>query len=94
IFLDSFASVFWLKKRGLIPGLAFSNELISHDEGMQTDFACSSLRHLMLTVSLDALPVGLIGINAKLMCQYIEFVADCLLVSLGNDKVHNATNGY
>ncbi|KAG1746717.1 putative ribonucleotide reductase R2 subunit [Suillus paluster] len=73
-FSGSFASIFWLKKRGLMPGLTFSNELISRDE--------------------DALPVGLIGMNAKLMCQYIEFVADRLLVSLGNDKVYNATNPF
>ncbi|KAG2090028.1 ferritin-like superfamily, partial [Suillus discolor] len=90
----SFTSVSWLKKRSLIPGLTFSNELISRDEGMHTNFACSSLCYLMLTVSLDALPVGLIGMNAKLMCQYIEFVADRLLVSLGIDEVCNDTNPF
>jgi ribonucleoside-diphosphate reductase subunit M2 len=43
---------------------------------------------------LDALPVGLIGMNTILMCQYIEFVADRLLVSLGNSKEYNATNPF
>lgn len=43
---------------------------------------------------LDALPVKLIGMNAELMCQYIEFVADRLLVALGNEKVYNKTNPF
>ena len=112
-FSGSFASIFWLKKRGLMPGLTFSNELISRDEGMHTDFACLLFSHLrrrphpkllekiikeavvieqeFLT---DALPVSLIGMNAKLMCQYIEFVADRLLVALGNEKIYNATNPF
>jgi ribonucleoside-diphosphate reductase subunit M2 len=112
-FSGSFASVFWLKKRGLMPGLTFSNELISRDEGMHTDFACLLFSHLrrrphpkllekiikeavvieqeFLT---DALPVSLIGMNAKLMCQYIEFVADRLLVALGNEKIYNVTNPF
>ncbi|KAG1850471.1 ribonucleotide reductase small subunit [Suillus tomentosus] len=112
-FSGSFASIFWLKKRGLMPGLTFSNELISRDEGMHTDFACLLFSHLkrrphpetvkyIITQAVaieqefltDALPVGLIGMNAKLMCQYIEFVADRLLVSLGNDKVYNVTNPF
>jgi ribonucleoside-diphosphate reductase subunit M2 len=112
-FSGSFASIFWLKKRGLMPGLTFSNDLISRDEGMHTDFACLLFSHLkrrphpdtvkcIITQAVvieqefltDALPVGLIGMNAKLMCQYIEFVADRLLVSLGNDKVYNATNPF
>ncbi|KAI5996644.1 ferritin-like superfamily, partial [Pisolithus marmoratus] len=98
-------------QRGLMPGLTFSNELISHDKGMHTNFACLLFSHLkrclhpntiehIITEAIkikqefltDALPVGLISMNAKLMCQYIEFVADCLLVSLGNDKVYNASN--
>ncbi|KAH7916353.1 ribonucleotide reductase small subunit, partial [Hygrophoropsis aurantiaca] len=113
IFSGSFASIFWLKKRGLMPGLTFSNELISRDEGMHTDFACLLFSHLkrrphpdtvkrIITDAVkieqefltDALPVGLIGMNSKLMCQYIEFVADRLLVSLGNDKVYNSTNPF
>ncbi|KAG0709523.1 ribonucleotide reductase small subunit [Suillus ampliporus] len=112
-FSGSFASIFWLKKRGLMPGLTFSNELISRDEGMHTDFACLLFSHLkrrphpdtvkcIITQAVtieqefltDALPVGLIGMNAKLMCQYIEFVADRLLVSLGNDKVYNSSNPF
>ncbi|KAF9793015.1 ribonucleotide reductase small subunit [Thelephora terrestris] len=112
-FSGSFASIFWLKKRGLMPGLTFSNELISRDEGMHTDFACLLFSHLrrrphpklvekIITEAVsieqefltDALPVSLIGMNAKLMCQYIEFVADRLLVALGNDKVYAVTNPF
>ncbi|EKM59374.1 uncharacterized protein PHACADRAFT_249824 [Phanerochaete carnosa HHB-10118-sp] len=112
-FSGSFASIFWLKKRGLMPGLTFSNELISRDEGMHTDFACLLFSHLKRrphpevvrkivaeAVAIeqefltDALPVALIGMNAKLMCQYIEFVADRLLVALGDEKVYNATNPF
>ncbi|GJE84429.1 ribonucleoside-diphosphate reductase subunit [Phanerochaete sordida] len=112
-FSGSFASIFWLKKRGLMPGLTFSNELISRDEGMHTDFACLLFTHLkrrphpevvrkiiVEAVAIeqeflsDALPVALIGMNAKLMCQYIEFVADRLLVALGDDKLYNVTNPF
>ncbi|KAK0199103.1 ribonucleotide reductase small subunit [Armillaria mellea] len=112
-FSGSFASIFWLKKRGLMPGLTFSNELISRDEGMHTDFACLLFSHLkrrphpevveriiVEAVNIeqefltDALPVGLIGMNAKLMCQYIEFVADRLLVALGSKKLYNSTNPF
>lgn len=94
-----------------MPGLTFSNELISRDEGMHTDFACLLFSHLrrrphpdtikkIITEAVtieqefltDALPVSLIGMNAKLMCQYIEFVADRLLTSLGLEKVYNSTN--
>ncbi|KAJ3545328.1 hypothetical protein NMY22_g2486 [Coprinellus aureogranulatus] len=112
-FSGSFASIFWLKKRGLMPGLTFSNELISRDEGMHTDFACLLFGHLkrrphpdvvktIITQAVeieqefltDALPVKLIGMNSDLMCRYIEFVADRLLVSLGNDKVYHSTNPF
>ena len=112
-FSGSFASIFWLKKRGLMPGLTFSNELISRDEGLHTDFACLLFSHLNIrpdkkivediiveAVSIekefltDALPVALLGMNANLMCQYIEFVADRLLVSLGNQKYFNSTNPF
>jgi ribonucleoside-diphosphate reductase subunit M2 len=129
-FSGSFASIFWLKKRGLMPGLTFSNELISRDEGMHTDFACLLFSHLkrrphpdvvkhiiMEAVQIeqefltgkhifpncvassthrfiDALPVKLIGMNSDLMCDYIEFVADRLLISLGNDKVYNKSNPF
>jgi len=112
-FSGSFCSIFWLKKRGLMPGLTFSNELISRDEGMHCEFAC--LLYSMLSQKLskaevehiitdavdiekefitEALPVNLIGMNAKLMSQYIEFVADRWLVELGYDKVYNATNPF
>ncbi|CCV00689.1 unnamed protein product [Malassezia sympodialis ATCC 42132] len=112
-FSGSFASIFWLKKRGLMPGLSFSNELISRDEGLHTDFACLLFSHLkkrahpdtvnrIITEAVaieqdfltDALPVSLIGMNARLMCQYIEFVADRLLVNLGNPKHYNSTNPF
>ncbi|QGN24265.1 ribonucleoside-diphosphate reductase small subunit [Elizabethkingia anophelis] len=113
-FSGSFCSIFWLKKRGLMPGLTFSNELISRDEGLHCDFACLLYTHHMqnklpeATVReiivdavaiekefvTDALPVRLIGMNAELMCQYIEFVADRLLVALGCKKVWNATNPF
>jgi len=112
-FSGSFCSIFWLKNRGLMPGLAFSNELISRDEGLHCDFAC--LLYSMLqekpadeeAISIitdavvfekefvtDAIPVSLIGMNAELMCQYIEFVADRLLISLGYNKVYNAENPF
>ena len=112
-FSGSFCSIFWLKKRGLMPGLCTSNEFISRDEGMHCDFAC--LLYGMLNEKLpksrileiikdavenehefvtDALPVSLIGMNAKMMCQYIEFVADRLLMSLGNEKHYNSTNPF
>ncbi|KAK0520940.1 Ribonucleotide-diphosphate reductase (RNR), small subunit [Tilletia horrida] len=112
-FSGSFASIFWLKKRGLMPGLTFSNELISRDEGLHTDFACLLFSHLrkrphpdvvnrIITEAVsieqafltDALPVSLIGMNARLMNQYIEFVADRLLVALGNEKHYNVTNPF
>ncbi|KAA1466218.1 ribonucleotide reductase small subunit [Dentipellis sp. KUC8613] len=112
-FSGSFASIFWLKKRGLMPGLTFSNELISRDEGMHTDFACllfshlkkrphpDTVRHIIVEAVVieqeflsDALPVSLIGMNAKLMCQYIEFVADRLLVALGCEKHYNSSNPF
>mgnify|MGYP003085377879 FL=1 len=113
-FSGSFCSIFWLKKRGLMPGLTFSNELISRDEGLHCDFACLLyVNHLQNKLSeetireiivdavaiekefvTDALPVKLIGMNAELMCQYIEFVDDRLLVALGCNKVWNATNPF
>jgi ribonucleoside-diphosphate reductase subunit M2 len=112
-FSGSFASIFWLKKRGLMAGLTFSNELISRDEGMHTDFACllfSQLKHKpspslvesIITEAVgieqeflsDALPCALLGMNATLMCQYIEFVADRLLLALGNNKFYNSTNPF
>ena len=113
-FSGSFCSIFWLKKRGLMPGLSFSNELISRDEGMHCDFACllynehivnklpeETVRKIITdAVEIekefvsDALPVNLIGMNADLMCQYIEFVADRLLSALGVSKEYNAENPF
>ncbi|KAG2492106.1 hypothetical protein HYH03_009597 [Edaphochlamys debaryana] len=112
-FSGSFCSIFWLKKRGLMPGLTFSNELISRDEGLHTDFACLLYGMLndkcgpetvnsIITEAVaieqefctDALPVDLIGMNARLMRTYIEFVADRLLVALGCPKHYNVTNPF
>ncbi len=113
-FSGSFCSIFWLKKRGLMPGLSFSNELISRDEGMHCDFACllytkyiknklpeERVREIITdAVSIEqeftteALPVDLIGMNAKLMSQYIEFVADRLLVSLEYKKHYDTQNPF
>jgi ribonucleoside-diphosphate reductase subunit M2 len=112
-FSGSFCAIFWLKKRGLMPGLTFSNELISRDEGLHRDFACLIYSHLNNKLSNDtivaivrsavdiekefvssALPVELIGMNNKLMCEYIEVVADHLLVSLGAAKVYNTKNPF
>lgn len=113
-FSGSFCSIFWLKKRGLMPGLTFSNELISRDEGLHCDFACHLYMHhvenqlptetvmgiirdaveIEKEFVTDALPVRLIGMNSILMCQYIEFVADRLLVELGCPKIWNSTNPF
>jgi len=112
-FSGAFASIFWLKKRGLMPGLTFSNELISRDEGLHTDFACLLFSHLnnrpskqvvedIITNAVaieqefltEALPCALLGMNSDLMKQYIEFVADRLLVALGNDKVYRSSNPF
>ncbi len=113
-FSGSFCSIFWLKKRGLMPGLSFSNELISRDEGLHCDFACllynnhvvNKLDPQVITKIIvdavdmekefvtEALPVGLIGMNSELMCQYIEFVADRLLMEVGCPKQYNAENPF
>ena len=112
-FSGSFCSIFWLKKRGGMPGLTFSNELISRDEGMHTDFACLLYKHLNNKLSNEAiiqiideavtiemgfvsesLPVELIGMNSKLMSQYIKFIADRLLFTLGVPKYYNAENPF
>merc|ERR1711976_463489 len=112
-FSGSFAAIFWLKKRGVMPGLTFSNELISRDEGLHCDFACLMFSHLVhkptqdriyeiirdavrieQTFLTEALPCNLIGMNCKLMAQYIEFVADRLLVELGCQKIWNVENPF
>jgi ribonucleotide reductase beta subunit family protein with ferritin-like domain len=112
-FSGSFCAIFWLRKRSLMPGLTFSNELISRDEGMHTDFAVS-LYHMIqnkleesevfalideaLTIEkefiIDALPCSLIGMNASLMSQYLEFVADRLLLQLGYRKKYGTANPF
>ncbi|KAJ4478788.1 ferritin-like superfamily [Lentinula edodes] len=112
-FSSSFAAIFWLKKRGLMPGLSFSNELISCDEGMHTDFACllfglllhkpdASVVLEIITEAVciesqfaaDSLSVDLIGMNATLMDQYVQFVADRLLVALGYNKHYHTSNPF
>ncbi|XP_021996962.1 ribonucleoside-diphosphate reductase small chain A [Helianthus annuus] len=112
-FSGSFCSIFWLKKRGLMPGLTFSNELISRDEGLHCDFACLLYSLLQKQLPLEkvdeivheaveietefvceSLPCALIGMNATLMSQYIKFVADRLLVSLGCQKKYNVENPF
>ena len=112
-FSGSFCSIFWLKKRGLMPGLTFSNELISRDEGLHTDFACLLFKHLknkpkdseiyeLINGAVqfeqefitEALPVSLIGMNANMMKEYIEFVADRLLMELGLSPLYNSQNPF
>jgi ribonucleoside-diphosphate reductase beta chain len=112
-FSGAFCSIFWLKERGLMPGLTTSNEFISRDEGMHTEFACLLYSMLQTKLSktkahkmireavkcekefiIDALPCGLIGMNSKMMSQYLEFIADRLLVQLGYPKIWNTTNPF
>ena len=113
-FSGAFCSIFWMKKRGLLPGLTFSNELINRDEGLHADFAVHlHQNHVVNKVSkkriteilvnaldiervfiTESLPVSLIGMNAKLMTQYLEFVTDRLLLEYGCEKVYNATNPF
>ena len=112
-FSGSFCAIFWLKKRGLMPGLTFSNELISRDEGLHCDFACllhnkllrgagENIIRRIIAEAVDieiefvtkALPVNLIGMNADLMTQYIQFVADRLLTQLNCSKIYNVGNPF
>ena len=112
-FSGSFCAIFWLKKRGLMPGLTFSNELISRDEGLHCDFACllhnkllrgageNNIRRIIaeaVDIEIEfvtkALPVNLIGMNADLMTQYIQFVADRLLTQLNCSKIYNVGNPF
>jgi ribonucleoside-diphosphate reductase beta chain len=113
-FSGAFCSIYWLKKRGLMPGLTFSNELISRDEGVHCDFAVHLHNHHLInkvpkerirSIIVDALnierefiteslPVSLIGMNAVLMTQYLEFVADRLLVELGCNREYNTANPF
>ena len=112
-FSGAFCSIYWLKKRGLMPGLTFSNELFSRDEALHTEFAVllyqklqkklkKSKVHEMIKEAVEiekefiteALPCRLIGMNSTLMCQYIEFVADRLVLQLGYEAIYNATNPF
>ena len=112
-FSGAFCSIYWLKKRGLMPGLTFSNELISRDEGLHTLFAVALYHTLKEKLSedtirtiimeaveiekefiCDALPCSLIGMNSKMMSQYIEFVADRLAVQLGAQKIYRSQNPF
>ena len=112
-FSGAFCSIFWLKKRGLMPGLCTSNELISRDEGMHTEFAVLMYHNLANKPSdeqvyeiikeavvaekefiTESLPCALIGMNNELMSQYIEYVADRLLLMLGLEKIYNVTNPF
>ena len=112
-FSGSFCAIFWLKKRGLMPGLCFSNELISRDEGLHCDFACllysklinklpesriveivSSAVEIEMEFVVDALPVELIGMNSGMMCNYIRFCADRLLLSLGCGRHYKTGNPF
>lgn len=113
-FSGSFCAIFWFKKRSLLPGLTFSNELIARDEGLHCDFACLLYKkylspplpearvHEIVAEAVEierkfireALPVSLIGMNADLMAQYIEFCADRLLVALGHNKMYHSANPF
>lgn len=112
-FSGSFCAIYWLKKRGLMEGLTFSNELISRDEGLHCEFATllyskiihrldESVIYEMVDEAVqiekifitESLPCALIGMNSTLMCQYIEFVADRLLLQLGYDKKWNVENPF
>ena len=112
-FSGAFCSIYWLKKRGLMPGLTFSNELISRDEALHTEFAVYLYNKLEKKINkkrireiveeavviekefiVDALPCRLIGMNSELMSQYIEFVADRLMVQLGCEEIYKTNNPF
>ena len=112
-FSSSFAAIYWIKKRGLMPGLTFSNELISRDEALHTEFAVLLYSKIQQRLSSDqiytimkeavdiekefiteAIPCRMIGMNSKLMCQYIEFIGDRLCLQLGYNKLYNSQNPF
>jgi len=112
-FSGSFCAIYWLKERGLMPGLTTSNEFIARDEGLHTDFACAlyeEIEHKVPKAKVhkiireavkiekqfitESLPCHLVGMNDKLMAQYIEFVADRLSTQLGYGKIYSATNPF
>jgi ribonucleoside-diphosphate reductase subunit M2 len=112
-FSSSFSAIYWIKKRGLMPGLTFSNELISRDEALHTEFAILLYSKIEKKLTkkkiyeiikdaveiekefiIEAIPCRMIGMNSKLMAQYIEFVADRLCLQLGYDKIYNSQNPF
>ena len=112
-FSGSFCAIYWLKKRGLMPGLTFSNELISRDEGLHCEFACLLYSYIKNKVPqsivyeifqeavsiekefiTESIPCAMIGMNSTMMCEYIEFIANRLLLQLGYDKLWNAENPF
>lgn len=112
-FSGAFCSIYWFQQRNLLPGLAKSNEWISRDEGMHTDFACMLYHRLKNKLNqqevhniikdavnieqefiTESLPCDLIGMNSKLMSQYIEYVADDLIMSLNYQPIYNVTNPF
>ena len=112
-FSSSFAAIYWIKKRGIMPGLTFSNELISRDEALHTEFAVllySKIQHRLSSDQIytimkeavdiekefitEAIPCRMIGMNSKLMCQYIEFIGDRLCLQLGYNKLYNSQNPF
>ena len=112
-FSGAFCSIFWVKQRGILPGLTASNEFIARDEGLHTDFACllySKCKHKLPKTKAhklireavkiekefitEALPCSLIGMSAPRMAEYIEFVADRLLVTLGYPKIWETANPF
>lgn len=112
-FSGAFCSIFWLRKRGLMPGLSSANDLISRDEGLHWEFAALVMQDMGLSVApttaeaiivdavaiekefiRDALPVRLIGMNADLMCEYIEYTADRILNRFGFNKMYNTKNPF
>jgi ribonucleoside-diphosphate reductase beta chain len=112
-FSGAFCAIYWIKERGLMPGLTTSNEFIARDEGLHTTFACSLYEEIVQKLPeekvhkiikeaveiekefiTESLPCNMIGMNAVLMAQYIEFVADRLLTQLGYSKVWGSTNPF
>jgi ribonucleotide reductase beta subunit family protein with ferritin-like domain len=112
-FSGAFCSIFYFKQRGILPGLTSSNEFISRDEGLHTNFACLLYSKLVNRLSTaeahalvreavtiekefitEALPCALIGMNSGMMCKYIEFVADRLLLQLGYPKTYHSANPF
>jgi ribonucleoside-diphosphate reductase beta chain len=112
-FSGAFCSIFWFKQRGIMPGLTTSNEFISRDEGLHTDFACllysklanrlsKTRAHKLIREAVkiekefitEAIPCSMIGMNAKMMGQYIEFVADRLLLQMGYPKTYETGNPF